>query len=132
MKTTDLIVGDFFSLYGNKYKIESIKKCGAIRLEYYPEGERVQLTSDFILEDLKPIPLTSEILEKNFRPGSKSYNSFDPDYIIPGMPDSFGLELRNGVLYITDHVLMPIRYVHELQHALRMCGLDKLADNFKI
>ena len=25
-----------------------------------------------------------------------------------------------------------IRYVHQLQHALRICELDELADNFKI
>lgn len=25
-----------------------------------------------------------------------------------------------------------IYYVHELQHALRLCGLNELADNFKV
>ena len=26
----------------------------------------------------------------------------------------------------------PLQYVHELQHALRLCGLNEIADNFKI
>ena len=29
-------------------------------------------------------------------------------------------------------ILVPCKYVHQLQHALRLCGLDELADNFKI
>lgn len=30
------------------------------------------------------------------------------------------------------NILVPCKYVHQLQHALRLCGLDELADNFKI
>ena len=29
-------------------------------------------------------------------------------------------------------VAFSFKYVHELQHLLRLCGLDDLADNFKI
>lgn len=36
------------------------------------------------------------------------------------------------IWYITDHLLMPITYVHQLQFALFLCGLDEVADNFKL
>ena len=29
-------------------------------------------------------------------------------------------------------VVLPCKYVHQLQHALRLCGLDALADKFKV
>ena len=29
-------------------------------------------------------------------------------------------------------VVLPCKYVHQLQHALRLCGLDELADKFKV
>lgn len=34
--------------------------------------------------------------------------------------------------YVTDIVHKCGHYVHELQHALRLCGLNELADNFKV
>lgn len=87
-------------------------------------------------EDLRPIPLTAEILEKNglkpfkidklteqatakwWAKGGDYYvkqynfvfNGFQPTY-------SFGCH---------PHTLIErLRYVHELQHALRLCGIDK-------
>ena len=141
MKITDLMIGDFFSFNGNKYKIEDIKKCGAIHIEYYPEGGRVELNSDFILEDLNPIPLTYKILEKNGFSG-EAYMTLDLDdssYL-----EYYGFEGRlrkiwNGVDEWNNHSAdrditfqCHCKYVHELQHALRWCGLDELADKFKI
>lgn len=34
--------------------------------------------------------------------------------------------------YDTNELRINIDYVHELQQALRLCGLNELADNFKI
>lgn len=53
------------------------------------------------------------------------------------------LELKHGTLAIwNDHepdndgvysdILIPIKYVHQLQQALRLVGLKELADNFKV
>ena len=33
---------------------------------------------------------------------------------------------------IFSDIIIPIKYVHQLQHVLRLCGLDELADNFKV
>lgn len=94
-----------------------------------------------------PIPLTPEILEMNGFVLDKRWgkNIDFRTYNFPNNEDlyhrGFGLEYRKHnyedeyVFYITDHQLMPIRYVHELQRLLRSCegnGLRSLADNFKV
>ena len=82
---------------------------------------------------LEPIPLTPEILEKNF---GKYYNrggfhcySISKDEKIHYMvedrhpsaaPDNRIVFCRVPGVYICD-----VNYVHELQHTLRQCGIDK-------
>lgn len=82
---------------------------------------------------VKPIPLTKEILEKN---GFTKVNSQRYDY---GYPDTdcyvkvnpkknmIHVNGRNANCNLYDH-----SFIHELQHALRLCGLNELADNFKV
>lgn len=74
-------------------------------------------------EDIQPIPLTAEILEKN---GFK-YNIFDR-----WMNSRYDVAIseKDEFLFIWDRIQLD--YVHELQHALRLCGLNDLAENFKI
>lgn len=85
-----------------------------------------------------PIPLTPEILEAN---GFKDYGEikeyqFEEDgekyafylkamYNKNNVRDAWGTNI-GGVL---PSVIM---YVHELQHALRLCGLGEIADNLKV
>lgn len=138
MKTTELMVGDWvMGSLGDRGRVVAIDDednykthHGSVRIKY---SEDFAANGEWV-DKISHIPLTAEILEKNgFKPGSKEYNSFDPDYFIPGMPhSSFGLELNEGYFCITDHTLMRLHYVHELQHALRLCELHELADNFKI
>lgn len=74
--------------------------------------------------DARPIPLTPEILEINgFKlcefNGVMCYER--PEFVIHySMRDCVG---RNNFRY---------EYVHQIQHALRLCGLNELADNFRI
>lgn len=87
-------------------------------------------------KELYPIPLTTEILEKNGFMEDKA-ETYVKSYFFPVDKDNmstrgFRLEVGNTTFYITDHTLMPIRYVHELQHALRLMGMSEVADNFKI
>ncbi|MBQ0088527.1 MAG: hypothetical protein KBT27_04250 [Prevotellaceae bacterium] len=43
------------------------------------------------------------------------------------------INVKNDYFYIYCAMIsIQIKYVHELQHALRLCGLNDLADNFKI
>ena len=93
---------------------------------------------------VKPIPLTPEILEKNgFERGvvipSKFYRNIDNERLI-FCPHSSCYDL--GYVHWNEsndvdimhrlEVQQPIMYIHQMQHALRLFGLDELADNFKV
>ena len=82
-------------------------------------------------EDIKPIPLTSEILEKNgfwvlekVDNGAEEHVAYATDGLI--------LHYNRDNDYHFPNTPISWKYVHELQHVLRLCELDKLADNFKI
>lgn len=81
--------------------------CGAI----------VELKYDNIF----PIPLTPEILEKNGFVGKEFYSE-----LIVG---DFRIlcDVHNVCVYHNEHVDLdiPIEYLHELQHAMRICGISK-------
>lgn len=91
----------------------------------------------FDITEIKPIPLTREILKKNdfegdrimeyrFEEDGETYNLYLKEmYNRDGEQDSWGTSI-GGVL---PSVVM---YVHELQHILRLAGLKEKADNFKI
>lgn len=86
---------------------------------------------------LEPIPLTAEILEKN---GFKHCaTEEDCDYFDNREGDLYYCLNRTADGYmscidVTHSFTISglIKYVHELQHILRLCGLDELADNLKI
>ena len=104
---------------------------------------------------VKPIPLTPEILEKNgwhfdLTPYEKDLNeccgmsidkhwcyadtNIDISLFLPITGEEMGrLDVNNHHLkrYL-EFLLRDTLYVHEMQNALRLCGLDELADNFKV
>lgn len=89
------------------------------------------------MEDyLQPIPLTAEILENNGWSCTKGDNKpFHDIFYHPMLDYRHRLEKcpKCGFYYQTNgSIICGIVYVHELQHALRLCGLNDLADNFKI
>ena len=75
---------------------------------------------EFVDKDDQPQPilLTPEILEKNEE--VKSLTMF--------RKNEQGIDCL-ALIYIP---AINLYYVHELQHALRLCGLNELADNFKV
>ena len=89
---------------------------------------------------VKPIPLTTEILEKN---GWKrdidkewEYNNSHilPHYCYQWEKQNVKIEMYAGLEGFTISLIIGRLFyaVHELQHVLRLYGLDELADNFKI
>lgn len=87
------------------------------------DGENVYLDYFF------PIPLTLEILEAN---GWKLLSNFDREAYY-SKDGEFNLNIHNGRLRLfINSCVVTIEYVHELQHALRLCGLNGLADNIKL
>lgn len=88
----------------------------------------------------EPIPITEEILKENgFKEVYKS--TFQTIYILQLPMGGDFLEYVflacsdncfKIFLYGVEREKTYINYVHELQHALRLCGLNELADNFKV
>ena len=89
---------------------------------------------------VKPIPLTAEILEKDGweRDIDKEweYNNSHilPHYCYQWEKQNVKIEMYAGLEGFTISLIIGRRFyaVHELQHALRLYGLDELADNFKV
>ena len=89
---------------------------------------------------VKPIPLTAEILEKDGweRDIDKEweYNNSHilPHYCYQWEKQNVKIEMYAGLEGFTISLIIGRRFyaVHELQHALRLFGLDQLADNFKL
>ena len=87
-----------------------------------------------------PIPLTAEILEKDGweRDIDKEwkYNNSHilPHYCYQWEKRNVKIEMYSGLEGFTISLIIGRRFyaVHELQHVLRLYGLDELADNFKI
>lgn len=88
---------------------------------------------DICSDDIIPIPLTPEILEKN----RFVYNDENAKYH-PNCWSNNGTLLRkrtlNGFFYMvtsdyddqdTNSTPIIVTYVHELQHLLKLCGIDK-------
>lgn len=77
------------------------------------------------IDDVEPIPLTPEILEKN------GFNieiaPYTPDWKRCILNPNFFLEDRlKGFYHFNGNNLAKIQYVHELQHALKLCGIKKI------
>lgn len=125
MKANELMIGDWVML--DKSRPLTSKKPTQITL------------TDMIFiarkkgEECEPIPLTEEILKVNgFEPLQKMWYIKDT-FIGVDWNGNEIKECRFGedVLYF-GHTNHKIKYVHELQHALRLCGMSELADNFKV
>ena len=122
MKASDLMVGDWvLDTYTNS----------PMRIEGINGG------NPRFGQDLEPIPLTPEILEKNgfakispqdtwlYRPLDKYGDKFlyairarRFDYPI------YRIDIDNYVFRTGMGFSGQLQYVHELQHALRLCGID--------
>lgn len=138
MKANELMTGDII-LYECQDKVfparvlEIYHKSFLVE-EYNHEYESIEIDQDKVF----PIPLTPEILEKNgfqvyeqdftsntvYKFGSLNYMEFEKfnKYFNIGSEITYR-HFGREITYI--HPLMRIYFVHELQHALRLCGIEK-------
>lgn len=79
-----------------------------------------EIDPDFIYwDEIKPIPLTPEILEKNgFVVESRYYHGNPLQYCV--LVDGLWIDISGENFFEGK-----LEYVHQLQHALRLCGIDK-------
>lgn len=135
------MIGDWVLIDESSCKIRSLTELN----EYSALGEYAYLYIGHT-KYVKGIPLTPEILEKNGWIQCK-YETCKSLYEYKGLhlrhtmiKRSNGRWVANveGIVekfpdeYTHSFLRINVFYVHELQHTLRLCGLNELADNFKI
>lgn len=122
MKANELMIGDWVSaLYDKVYY-----PCRVVAVfpteVHVKEKTMVILTKCDEWNEVKPIPLTAEILEKNFRADKQwDYGWYINDHI-------HIYQTINGVYNIQYMETVDIQYVHQLQHALKLCGIEKVIE----
>ena len=127
MKPTDLMIGDWVLINNTPHKIQAIDSIDAeIQADdelYYVEEDRYHSE-----DKVDGFPLTPEILEKNGWKETQYCHEYQDgkNTIQCCLPDMRGI--INGIEI--EH--FKCEYVHQYQHLLRLCGIDELADNFKI
>ena len=122
MKVTDLMIGDWVQdTCGNPIQVKELLGDGINGEWDCAECYGVEAVYD----DIKPIPLTPEILEKN---GWWYYM----DDMWQHEEVGFYIEKWNERFRCYDINDIKLDSVHQLQQTLRLCGLNELADNFKI
>ena len=143
IKCRDLMVGDWIAdNNGFQWQITGVGDDYAYATFEDNEGD----PWEFDDKDDQPegIPITPEILEKNgFERGvvipSNFYRDIDNERLIFSPHSSFyelgyvhWNESNDADIMHRLEVQQPIMYIHQMQHALRLFGLDELADNFKV
>lgn len=121
LTSKDLMIGDWiqdsFGNIGQVYRLDP----GRVHLRLLQERPQDE---EYIVHDIEPISLTPKILEKNgfYRReiptrdeiGHYYHRTTDPCSIFVRMSFGDGRDFGNE-----------IQYVHELQHLLKLCGIDK-------
>ena len=120
MKADELMIGNWVKpdqcMIPTVYcKVLGIYPDGTVNLD---KAERL-----FTLDELHPIPLTPEILEKN------GFEEWDGWYIYS--PENTGIEIAwvGTTLRMSGEFgnfeFHAIEYVHQLQNELKLCGISK-------
>ena len=125
MKAEDLMIGDWVCVEvqvddtGTEPVFETTpKRVTELTKGIY--GIYVEGTSEYAGAEITPIPLTPEILEKNgwfLDEIDCGYRHPDLGFWIGGMSAPFG--------FLVSCIYKELYYVHELQHALKFCGIEK-------
>lgn len=119
MKAEELMVGDWMMWKNRKVQIAGVS--GIVYSFGQIDVVLAHCNDDNLLEkhDIKsisPIPLTEEILEKNFP---------NPTDGLSWFPEEGGFNCHTYVPNCEINAFGLFKYVHELQHALRLCGIEK-------
>ena len=118
MKANELMIGDWVYLPSiisdDKFPVQVLEiqdDC----IKYYCGGKKMMVMFKYI----EPIPLTPEILEKNgFVVESRDCHGEPLQYYV--LTDGLWIDV-SGENYFEGK----LEFVHQLQHALRLCGIDK-------
>lgn len=140
MKTTELQIGDWVKIDYNSQKV----KVTAVYNNWIDTSSISPLMSK-----VSPIPLTPEILEKNgfelngelpfrkefricFNEDTEDERHLFVEYHHKSDYVKLTYQTYTGHHNGTNGIVINHCGVHQFQHALRICGLDELADNIKL
>ncbi len=133
MKANELMIGDWvFDVECKPRRILSLDYGGNVEIDTTEVGHS---DADTII----PIPLAKEILEKNGLKRDQFYIGYEDVYlwIINNVDVFYLIEDYKGETFTLCKLyydyeestqiidICPISYVHELQHAFRLCGIKK-------
>ena len=124
LQALNLMIGDWFKYSKGNYT--DIRQIQLIDIEMYYEG----------IIFLEPIPLTAEMMDKNFainKPYQSQYGTKSlVYYALPSPIYHSGvwnlvwvIGENENYLVIEDDPLIRMKYVHQLQHALKLCNIQK-------
>ena len=125
MKATELMIGDWVCLKDDTKCEFPLKVDGVLTDDISLEGEGFLGGVDGLI---RPIPITPKMLVRNGWKEAQYWHEYQDgkSMIQCCLPDMRGR--INGIEI--EH--FKCEYVHQYQHLLRLCGLNELADNFKI
>lgn len=118
MKAEELMVGDWV-MWKNR-QVQIARVSGIVYSFGQIDVTLAHCNDDNLLEthDIKsvsPIPLTEEILKKNFP---------DPTDGLTWFPEEGGFNCHTYVPKCEINAFGLFKYVHQLQNALRLCGIN--------
>jgi hypothetical protein len=118
MKAKELMIGDWvYNTHNRQNEQVAEIRSGLVMLEYNDLYE---------YDEIEPTPLTPEILEKNgWVKNLYSAESYDNEEL-ECLSLWVGEDGKNKWWWhVGVELVTPINYVHELQHALRLCEIEK-------
>lgn len=128
----DLMVGDWVIPHVYDSKLEPSKIVGVHYNSYkgkdYVDWVDCEVWDELSLSDIEPIPLTPEILKKNgfgYKEGGFGMYGIAtvPHYVRDDVPFEIFCDGEPFAIWFKEPI--NIKYVHQLQHALRLCGIEK-------
>lgn len=151
MTEKDLMIGDWVQ-FSNGSKIKSRINCISPYQHHVAHTDNATWIDNY--DEIEPIPLTEEILKLNGFEDANANNGLKFRWYVLYAYQEYGdiwgrtsheivvawREFNSDIFIERPYAdttqrkisVADIRYVHELQHAFRLCGLKELADNFKI
>lgn len=136
MKANELMIGDW--VRARKYNSDSLPEVVKVRCCDVTDRIYAEKGNGLIMEfdRIEPIPLTPEILEKN------GFTNYGESWYIPNTKDCVmvGFHMYETTINISkdrvsffkstpceyrSHYSLRKVFVHELQHAIQLCGIEK-------
>jgi len=117
MKAKELMIGDWvYNTHNRKPEQVCEIRERMVMLDY---------NDLYDYDEIEPISLTPEILEKNGfeKEWDEDIMLMVCDGVVVEVGDNYK-RYEDGKMYLR-RVLAPLCYVHQLQHAMRICGIEK-------